>query len=63
MTLHNALDRKPGPIPDIQFDGDSVTFRLTVCGTPVNTQLTLRCDAQGEVWAAIASPKVVRKIE
>jgi hypothetical protein len=61
MTLHNALDRKPGPIPDIQFDGDNVTFRLTVCGTPANTQLILRCDAEGEVFAAIASPRIVPK--
>jgi hypothetical protein len=61
MTLHNALDRKPGPVPDIQFDGDSVTFRVTVCGTPANTQLLLRCDAEGQVFAAIAPPRVVPK--
>ena len=60
MTVHNELDRRPGPLPEIQAEGDSLTFRLTVHGIPAETQLVLRCDAGGNVWAAIATRRIAR---
>ena len=55
MTGRKALDRRPGAIPEIRADGDDVTFRFDVAGVPERMKLELRCDADGNVWAAIVS--------
>jgi hypothetical protein len=62
MAVRKALDRQPGPVPEIRADGNSVTFRLEVSGTPAETRLVLRCGADGEVWAAIAKASPGRKL-
>jgi hypothetical protein len=53
-------DRQPGPVPEIRADGDSVSFRIVVPGEPEGTQLVLRCDSSGDVWAAIVPPVTAR---
>jgi hypothetical protein len=55
MSIKKTVDRRPGPVPEIRADGDNVTFRIEVAGMPERTRLVLRCDASGEVWAAIVS--------
>jgi hypothetical protein len=50
-------DARPGPLPEIQSAGGSVTFRFEVVGVRNTPNLVLRCDADGSVWAAIAPPK------
>jgi hypothetical protein len=55
MAVRKAIDRQPGSVPEIRADGDSVTFRLHVAGTPPETRLVLRCGADGELWAAIVN--------
>jgi hypothetical protein len=47
------LDQRPGPLPDIQMDGDSVTFTFDLA-EPHRAHLVVRCDPDGEVYAAIA---------
>jgi hypothetical protein len=59
-TMSPKRDRQPGPVPEIRADGDSVSFRMTVAGEPENTRLVLRCDSNGEVWAAIVAPVPAR---
>jgi hypothetical protein len=61
MATRRTLDHQPGPVPEIRADGDSVTFRLAVAGEAESVRLVLRCDGQGEVWAAIVGvPATVR---
>lgn len=55
MATKKTVDRRPGPVPEIRADGDNVTFRIEVQGMPERTRLVLRCDANGDVWAAIVS--------
>ncbi len=55
MSTRKALDRQPGPVPEIHADGDNITFLLVVAGAPDDTRLQLRCGANGEVWAAIVT--------
>lgn len=40
-------------MPEIQADGDNVTFRFDVAGAPEGMKLVLRCDSKGEIWGAI----------
>jgi hypothetical protein len=53
MATRRTLDRRPGPLPDIQMDGDSVTFTFGF-GEPLHAQLVVRCDPSGEVYAALS---------
>ena len=53
MAARKALDRQPGAMPEIQADGDNVTFRFDVAGAPEGMKLVLRCDSKGEIWGAI----------
>ena len=55
MAARKVLDRQPGAVPDIHATGDSVTFQLAVAGAPEHMKLVLRCDAKGDVWAAIVT--------
>ena len=52
MAARRTLDRRPGPLPDIQMDGDSVTFTFDLAD-PLRAQLVVRCDPRGDVYAAI----------
>ena len=52
MAERKALDRRPGPLPDITTDEDSVTFAFDLVDQ-ADARLLLRCDARGEVYACI----------
>ena len=52
MASRKALDRRPGPLPDIQTDGDSVTFTFDLVD-PLDAHLVVRCDANGEIYMRI----------
>lgn len=51
---HEALDRRPGRIPDIRADVRGLTFVMRPLGTRSRDRLVIRCDEAGEVWVAIA---------
>jgi hypothetical protein len=55
MIRRKALDRQAGRVPDIRAEGDSVVFRLNIDSVRQGTRLVLRCDGEGNVWAALAS--------
>jgi hypothetical protein len=48
-----AIDQRPGALPQITSDGVSIEYALVLPGTKNRTQLVLRCDAAGDVWASI----------
>jgi hypothetical protein len=49
----SSLDDRPGALPDITSDEDSVTFEVRIVG-PQPARLRLRCDVRGDIWLAIA---------
>jgi hypothetical protein len=53
MSTRKGLDRRPGPLPDIKSDSVSVTFVMEVNHPPDGGRLVIRCDVNGNVWAAI----------
>jgi hypothetical protein len=53
MAMRKGLDRRPGALPDIKSDREGVTFVMDIGQLPDGAQLTIRCDADGNVWAAI----------
>jgi hypothetical protein len=53
MAVRKALDQRPGPVPEIRANGDSVTFRLDIAGVDRDTRLIIRCDPDGTVQASI----------
>jgi hypothetical protein len=52
---HDALDGRPGSIPDIRTDVRGLTFVMRPLGTRSNDRLVIRCDDAGDVWVAIRS--------
>jgi hypothetical protein len=52
MAARRTLDQRPGPLPDIHMDGDSVTFTFDLAD-PLHEHLVVRCDPDGEVYIAI----------
>ena len=52
MAARRTLDQRPGPLPDIQMDGDSVTFTFELAD-PLHAQLVVRCDPEGGIYAAL----------
>jgi hypothetical protein len=46
------LDQRPGALPKILAEGDSVTFHLDIAGVHAGARLIIRCDPDGTVWAA-----------
>jgi hypothetical protein len=49
-----ALDRTPGPLPEIHTDDANITFAMVPPGTGRGEQLVIRCDADGQIWISIA---------
>ena len=52
----DAIDRRPGALPEIRSEGDHLIFELTVAtGVPGANpmRLVLRCTDNGDVLAAI----------
>src|SRR5262245_14915516 len=48
MATRKALDRRPGPLPDIQTDEDSVSFTFDLAD--LDARLVVRCDGHGDVF-------------
>ena len=53
MAARKTLDRQRGPLPVIRTDGDGVTLLLKIAGLPTCYPLVIRCDSDGNIWAAI----------
>src|SRR5690349_15492596 len=54
--MRREVDERPGALPGIRTDGDSVVCQLAVAnGGGITSRLVIRCDANGEVWASIES--------
>jgi hypothetical protein len=51
------LDERPGSVPDIRADGDSVIYLVDISGE--RAQLILRCCPTGAIYAAL-TPNVSR---
>jgi hypothetical protein len=51
MATRKALDRRPGPLPDIQTDDDSVSFTFDLLD--LDARLVVRCDGHGDVYIRI----------
>jgi len=60
MAARKSLDLRPGPMPEITADGNSVTFHLPIPRGRDANRLVIRCDADGNVWAAIADDRTPR---
>jgi hypothetical protein len=54
--MRREVDQRPGALPDIRSDGDSVVFQIAVTNGATTNRLIIRCDANGSVWASIESP-------
>ena len=57
MATRKALDRRPGRLPDIQTNEDSVSFTFDLAD--LEARLIVRCDAHGDVFISI--PEVERR--
>ena len=55
MASRKTIDTRPGPVPEIRTDGDSLTFRLELTGVERGNTLVIRCDSNGNVWASIVT--------
>ena len=52
----DAVDRRPGVMPEIHAERDAITFVIPVHGDKRianGVRLVLRCDLDGNVWGAI----------
>lgn len=52
MFDRRTLDERPGSVPDIHMDGESVIFVLDVRSE--RARLVIRCEPDGNVRASIA---------
>ena len=55
-TMHyesQTVDQRPGPLPDIRMESDSVMYIMDLAALPKKPLLVIRCDAEGEVWISI----------
>jgi hypothetical protein len=57
MAARKSLDLRPGPLPEITAEGNSVTFHLPIPRARDAGRLIIRCDADGQVWAAICDDR------
>ncbi len=53
MATRKTCDQRPGPVPEIRADGDSVLFQFNVTGLRRESRLIVRCDPNGNVTASI----------
>lgn len=53
MARRTALEHRPGIMPDIGAEGDSVIFHLAISSVHSAARLVIRCDADGAVWASM----------
>jgi hypothetical protein len=52
MPARKTVDERPGEMPDIRTDGNSVTFHLKIAGLHASARLAIRCDPDGTVWVS-----------
>lgn len=52
----SSLDDKPGPLPEITSDDESVTFEMLVLALGQRARLRVRCDVRGGIWLRIGGP-------
>ena len=53
----DTLDRRPGSMPEISMDGDSIVFECTVLSDrhiPPGARILVRCDPNGNVFVRLA---------
>jgi len=50
---HTPIDERPGPLPEIWADGDSVTYALPLNKIAQGARLVIRCSVDGSVCASI----------
>jgi hypothetical protein len=53
----DTLDRRPGSLPDISMDGDSIVFECTVLSDrniPPGARIMVRCDPTGNVFVRLS---------
>lgn len=48
-----ATTVQSGALPEIRLQGESVVFYLDIATGRGTSQLLLRCDADGNVWASV----------
>jgi hypothetical protein len=48
MATRKAVDRRPGPLPDIHMDDNSVSFTFDL--SDLDARLVVRCDGHGDVY-------------
>lgn len=53
MAARKLPDRQAGALPVIRAERDSVIFHLEIARISKSGRLVIRCDAEGNVWAAI----------
>jgi hypothetical protein len=53
MAARKTLDQRPGPVPEIRVEDDSVVFQLDMRTVRHGVQLLIRCDSDGNVLASI----------
>lgn len=51
---NKKLDTRPGSVPDIRADGDSVIYLIDIPGE--GAQLVIRCNPDGAIHAALTVP-------
>jgi hypothetical protein len=51
MSDRKAVDQRPGPVPEIRAEGDSIVFHLSV--PTEHGRIVIRCDPDGAVHASI----------
>jgi hypothetical protein len=59
MFDREALDERPGAVPEIRADGDSVIYYLDVSSE--GARLVIRCEPTGAVRASIAMARDPQK--
>ncbi len=55
MSARKILDRRPGSAPEIRALGEDLAFQFDIAGLPNRIKLQLRCDANGDVLASVAT--------
>ena len=53
MAATKLIEHQPGVMPEIRAAGESVVYYLEMAGRPTAARLVLRCDENGDVWAAL----------
>lgn len=48
-----AIDQRPGSLPDIRSELCGITFTMVPVGIPKEEPLVIRCDTDGEIWVSI----------